>query len=200
MLGDLLVAAWIVLWVWAGVQVHDATLGLAAPGERVATSATSLSASFEDAGGFLGQVPLVGDGVRAPFEKAAAASDQLAAAGTAEAQAARRLAWWLGVVVTAVPILYVLARWLPGRWCYAREAGAGARLLAEGPHLEIFAWRALAHAPLSRLVTVGPDPVGALRGGDPGTVRRLADLELERLGLAVAALPEEPRSTAMLAP
>ncbi len=199
-LGDLLVVGWIVLWIWAGVQVHDATLALAEPGERAAASAAGLSSSFEDAGGFLGQVPLVGDGVRAPFEKAAAASDQLAAAGTTQAQAARRLAWWLGVVVAAVPSLYVLARWLPGRWRYAREAGAGAQLLAGGPHLELFAWRALAQAPLSRLTALGPDPAGALRDGDPEMVRRLAALELERWGLAVPAVSGERGRAAGVAP
>ena len=54
-------------------------------------------------------VPLVGDEVRAPFEGAGDAADQLADAGTAQVEAVTELAFWLGLSVGAIPVLIALA-------------------------------------------------------------------------------------------
>jgi hypothetical protein len=65
-------------------------------------------------------------------------------------------------------------------------------MLAGTPDLEILAARALATAPLPRLAAL-PDGTGAAwRVGDPGAVRALAGLELDRLGLRLPESATDP--------
>ncbi len=78
---DLLFVAWLVLWVWIGMAVHDGTLELAGPARQTDSAATSMAEQLRDAGGALGEAPLIGDELAVPFDKAADASDGLAAAG-----------------------------------------------------------------------------------------------------------------------
>ena len=78
---DLLFVAWIVGWIWVGVGVHDTTMLLAGPGRQTEESASALSERLRDAGGAVGDLPVVGDEVATPFDQAAEASDGIAAAG-----------------------------------------------------------------------------------------------------------------------
>ncbi|MEV7429251.1 MULTISPECIES: hypothetical protein [unclassified Nocardioides] len=180
---DALLVGWVVLWIWVGNTVHDGTMELAGPGERTAASATSLSDSMSDAGSYLEDVPLVGDGIASPFEQASDASTALADAGEATVRAVERLAFWLGVSIAVIPILVVGSRYLPGRIRFVREASA-AQQYVDGPaDLELFALRAMAHQPLHVLGRVTDDPVGAWRRGDTEVIDRLARLELAEHGL-----------------
>jgi hypothetical protein len=61
--------------------------------------------------------------------------------------------------------------------------GRGAAVLAGTPDLEILAARAIATAPLSRLVGLPPGSGTAWHTGDPAALRALAAIELGRLGL-----------------
>lgn len=180
---DLLLVAWVVLWIWVGNTVHDGTMQLAGPGERTAASATSLSESMGDAGRYLEDVPLVGGGISAPFEQASNASRALADAGESTARAVERLAFWLGLSIAVIPILVVGTRYVPGRVRFVREASAAQRYVDGPADLELFALRAMAHQPLSVLGRVSDDPVGAWRRGDAAVVERLARLELSQHGL-----------------
>ncbi len=185
---DVLLVTWVVAWTWIGTVVNDGVETLADPGERISASATDLSDSLADAGGALDDVPVIGGGVATPFEKAAAASASMAAAGDAEARAAEKVAFWLGFTVAVLPILYVAPRYLTGRARWIREASAAQRVLDGPADLEVFALRAIANQPLSRLARVTDDPVGALRRGERPVVSALARLELEAAGL-VAPVP-----------
>src|SRR5918994_4654295 len=78
---DILFVVWLVLWVWIGTAVHDGTEQLAAPARQTDSAATSMAEELRDAGGRLGEAPLVGDELAVPFDRAADASDGLAAAG-----------------------------------------------------------------------------------------------------------------------
>jgi hypothetical protein len=78
---DLMFVAWLVMWVWIGLVVHDGTMALAAPGRQTDESASAMAGQLRDAGGRLDDVPLIGDEVATPFDKAADASDGLDAAG-----------------------------------------------------------------------------------------------------------------------
>src|SRR6476659_1150670 len=113
--GDLLVAAWVGLWIKIGLVVHHLTDALAKPGEQIEHGAGDLAGKLRDAGHAVGQVPLVGDAAGKPFEGAGGAADQLAAAGRAQAEAVHTLAFWLGLCVALIPILIVLAIHLPLR-------------------------------------------------------------------------------------
>ena len=182
-IADLLFVAWLVLWVWIGSAVHDGTMELAAPARQTDSSATAMADQLRDAGGRLGDAPLVGDELAVPFDKAADASDGIAAAGRDTVDAVERLALLLGLSVALIPIMIVSAIHLPRRWRFVREATAGARFIDAQEDLDLFALRALANQPMRVLARVSDDPAGAWRARDPEVVRRLAELELADVGL-----------------
>ena len=182
--GDALVALWVALWVKLALVVHDATLALAAPGEQIERAGTGLAGRLRDAGASVGGIPLVGDEVRAPFVGAGDAADQIAAAGTAQVEAVQTLAFWLGLAIGAIPVLLVLAVYLPLRWRFVRAATAGRRFMDSASDLDLFALRAMTNQPLHRLARISDDPAGAWRERDPAVVRALAVLELRDVGLA----------------
>ncbi len=190
LLADLGFLVLLLVAAWSAQVVHDGIEALGEPGERVASGASGLSSSLRDAGGALGRTPLVGDEVSAPFAAAAEASDAMASAGDASVRAVERLARWAGWAVFLLPAVLVGRRWAPWRWGFLRESAAADRVLHQDhPDLELFAWRAVAHQPLRRLVHVAPDPAAALRRGDREVVTRLARLELEVLGLDIPPGP-----------
>jgi hypothetical protein len=182
-LADLLFVCWLVLWVWIGNAVHDGTVGLAGPARQTDSAASSMAEQLRDAGGRLGGAPLVGDELEVPFDKAASASDDIAAAGRDTVAAVERLALLLGLSVALIPIMIAAAIHLPRRWRFVREATAGARLVDAREDLDLFALRALTHQPMHVLARISDDPAGAWRARDPEVVRRLAELELADAGL-----------------
>ena len=188
-IADLLFVAWLVLWVWIGSAVHDGTMELAAPARQTDSSATAMADQLRDAGGRLGEAPLVGDELAVPFVKAAEASEGIAAAGRDTVDAVERLALLLGLSVALIPILIASAIHLPRRWRFVREATAGARFIDAQEDLDLFALRALANQPMRVLARVSDDPAGAWRARDPEVVRRLAELELADVGLRPKAWP-----------
>ena len=185
--GDVLLAIWVYLWVQTALVVRDATLSLAGPGEQISAAGGGLAEQLRDAGRTVGDVPLVGDEVRAPFDGAGGAADRIAAAGDAQVEAVQTLAFWLGLAVGAIPVLIALAVYLPLRWRFIREATAGSRFVDSTDDLDLFALRAMARQPLHRLARISDDPAGAWRRGEPEVVRDLAALELRDSGLAVPA-------------
>ena len=108
---------------------------------------------------------------------------RLTAGSDGLAEQVQDLAVLVGVLVPLTPVALVLLLWLPARLRQARRAGAARSLLDAGADPQLFALRALATQPLHRLGSVSADPVGDWRRGDPGVTARLAELELERLGL-----------------
>ena len=181
--GDVLFVLWVGLWVWLATVVRDATLALATPGRRMQEAGGGLAERLRDAGSAVGDVPLVGDEVRSPFDGAGRAADQMAAAGAAQVEAVQHLAFWLGIAVGAIPILVMVAVYLPRRWRFAREATASRRFIDSSADLDLFALRAMSHQPMHRLAAISDDPVRDWRNGDAGVVRRLALLELKDAGL-----------------
>ncbi|QIK76560.1 hypothetical protein [Nocardioides piscis] len=189
LLVDLLVVLWFLAWVWIGFAVHDGTMALAGPGRQTDESASALAGQLRDAGGQLDDVPLVGDEVASPFDKAAEASDGIAAAGRSSVEAVEKLAVVLGLSIALIPILVVSAFHLPGRVRFVREASAGARFVNSSDDLDLFALRALAKQPMHVLAKVSDDPAGDWRRQDHRVVRRLAELELKDVGLRPRRLP-----------
>lgn len=186
-LGDLMLVGWAVLCLWLARAVHDATVALAEPARRIAAGGDGLAAQLRDAGTAVGDLPVVGDDVRSPFDGAGRAAEEMSAAATSQVEAVQQLALWLGIVVAVVPVLVAVVAYVPRRWRFVREATAGQRLVDSSADLELFALRAMAHQPMRRLARVSDDPVGAWRSGDEAVVRALALLELEDAGLT---LPE----------
>lgn len=184
LLADLLVLVWVAVWVRLALAVHDVTLTLAAPGRQMSQAGSGMADGLRQAGSTVGDVPLVGEEVRAPFDGAGDAAESLARAGDAQVEAVENLALWLGIVVGVIPILLALAIYLPLRLRFIREATAGQRFLDATGELDLFALRALARQPMRRLGRVTDDPAGAWRRGDVPVIEALAQLELERIGVA----------------
>ena len=191
MVGDLTLVGWVLLWTWVGRIVHEGTMALAGPGRQTDDAASSMADGLRDAGGRISEAPYVGDELAEPFDKAASASDGIAAAGRDTVEAVERLALVLGWSVALIPILVGLAVYVPARWRFAREATAGARFVDASEDLDLFALRALAHQPMRVLAKVSDDPAGAWRRGDADVVRRLAELELADVGLRSPRRPSE---------
>jgi hypothetical protein len=189
MLGDLLLVGWVYLWVRTALVVRDATLALGKPGEQISDAGNGLAARLRDAGRTVGEVPLVGDQARGPFDGAGGAAERIAAAGDAQVEAVHTLAFWLGLAVAAIPILIALAVFVPLRWRFVRQATAGRRFVGSADDLDLFALRAMARQPLHRLARISDDPAGAWRSRDPRVVRQLAELELRDSGLSARSLP-----------
>jgi hypothetical protein len=186
-LGDAGVVAWIVLWVLVARAVHRAVLVLAEPGRAVEDLGGSVARNMASAAETADRVPVAGDALAQPFQALGDAGSSVSGAGQHAQDAVGTLAFWLAVVLVLLPVGWLLLRWLPGRWRYAREAGAAARLLRGTPDLELLAVRALATAPLPRLAALPPGTGAAWRDGDAAVVRALAALELGRLGLRLPA-------------
>lgn len=184
MLGDVLLVLWVALWLKLAYVVHDATLALATPGRKIEAAGGGLAIKLRDAGAAVGDLPLVGDKVRSPFDGAGRAADQIADAGTSQVEAVQHLAYWLGVTVGALPILMVVPFYLFLRYRFVREASAGQRFVDASADLDLFALRAMANQPMHRIARISPDPVRAWREGDMTVVRALAVLELKDTGLA----------------
>jgi hypothetical protein len=187
LLADVALVVWIFVWVQTALVVRDATLALGQPGAQIDQAGTGLADRMREAGGAVGDVPLVGDRARAPLDGAGDAAEQIAAAGRAQVEAVGTLAFWLGLAVGAIPVLIALAIHLPLRWRFVREATAGRRYVDSAADLDLFALRAMARQPLHRLARISDDPAAAWRRGDTEVVRALAVLELRHSGLS---LPE----------
>jgi len=180
---DLGMLAWIVLWVVVARVVHGAVLVLAEPGRAVEDLGRSVAGSMESASAAAEDLPVIGDELSAPFDALAGAGGSVSGAGQSAQDAVDTLALVLAVVLVLLPVGWLLARWLPWRLRFAREAGAARRMLSGTPDLELLAARAAATAPLPRLAALPAGTGAAWRAGDPGAVEALASLELDRLGL-----------------
>jgi hypothetical protein len=184
---DVGLLAWALLWTLVARAVHRAVLVLAEPGRSLEDLGRSIADSMGSAAGAAGDVPVVGDDLATPLAALGRAGSSLTGAGQATQDAVATLAAVLAVVLVALPVGWLLARWLRWRLRWAREAGAADRMTADRrldpPELELLAARALATAPLPALAALPAGTGAGWRAGDPAAVRALAGLELRRLGL-----------------
>ncbi|WP_199424635.1 hypothetical protein [Actinotalea solisilvae] len=192
--GDLLVAAWVLVWALVGRAVHDAVAELAAPGRTLEDAGTSLESGLQQAGERVADVPLVGDDLRAPFDSAGEAAGTLTQAGVDIQDGVAQAATVAGWSVALWPVVVVLGAWVWARVRFARRSTSARRLVAAGADLDLFALRALARMPLATLARVSDDPAGDWRRGDEDVVRRLAALELRSVGVRLpgAGAPAAP--------
>jgi hypothetical protein len=181
--GDLLVIAWAALWWIAGRLTDDVIRALGDPSRETANAARSLRDSFAEAARTMEGVPFAGEALRHPFLAAADGLSGIITAAEQQVVSIDNTATLVGWLAFGLPVLLVLALWLPGRVRWVREAAAAKEFLRAGTHLDLLAVRALATQPISALARISPDPAEAWRRHDPDVIKRLADLELHRLGL-----------------
>lgn len=182
-LGDLFAVGLITVWILIGVFVYNLIMGLASFGIQMEDAGGQFRETMTEVSATLGDVPLIGSGIRAPFDGASDAGAALETAGIEQQQLVQTIATWLGVGVAVVPILTILTLWLVPRIRFAVRAGTLAKQLRAGASLDLLALRALSSQKLSTVLAVDADPLAAWRRGDPAVVRALAQLELEASGV-----------------
>jgi hypothetical protein len=183
---DALVVVWVATWALVGRGLYRLVEQLRAATGEAEDAGAGFAERLDAAGRTARDLPLVGRELSRPFTGAADAGRALESAGAAAGDTVHTIALWLGLGVALLPIAWLLARYLPGRVRWMREAGAAAAMRVGADDLHLFALRAAATAPLHVLRRVTPDPAAALVRGD---YEALAGIELERLGLAGAARP-----------
>jgi hypothetical protein len=189
---DVLVLLWAAVWAWVGRLVHDATMSLAEPGRTLQGAGSGFRDQMDQAGRSVTDLPLLGDRLSEPFERAGSAGTTLEQAGTDLVDAVGHLALLLGWVTALVPILIVVTLWALLRARFVRRATAAQRFIDSAADLDLFALRAMATQPMHRLAAISDDPSGAWRRRDPHTIRALALLELRDSGLRPPGLAVRP--------
>ena len=81
------------------------------------------------------------------------------------------VALWLGVLIAVLPIVWLLARYVPGRVAWVRDATAVAGAPLDAAAIDLLACRASLNHPLRTTMPVAGDRAA------------LAQLEIARLGL-----------------
>jgi chloramphenicol 3-O-phosphotransferase len=179
---DVLAVVVLIAGVLLGRGMHDAIAALRAVGADVATSGAGFSRTMTDIGRQLGGIPLLGTGIRAPFDAAGAAGSTLTDAGTNWQVGVERVASTAQWTVTVLVVLFLLVAWFRPRLAGAILRGRLARLAATDGAEDLLALRALLARPREALA-VSHDAVAAWRAGDPDITRRLAALELRSAGV-----------------
>ena len=183
-LQDTATLVWVAAWGLAGRTLYRTIEHLRTATAEAERAGSGFARRLDDVARTVTDIPLVGSALRRPFTGAADAGRTLETAGAAAGDTVHTLALWLGLLVALLPIAWVLARRLPRRLAWMREAGAAATLRIDADDLQLFALRAAATAPLHELRRVTADPARALADGDYAP---LAAIELARLGLRVPA-------------
>jgi len=182
-IGDVLALAAIAAWVWLGITVYQLVENLATFGVQMEEAGAGFKETMTEVGETLGGIPLIGGGIRAPFDGASGAGGALETAGQSQQVAVNQLATGLGIGIAALPIIMILVLWLIPRIRFAQKAGRARAIVSTGTGIDLLALRALATQRISALSAVDPDPMAAWRRGDERVMRALAQLELKSSGV-----------------
>jgi hypothetical protein len=183
---DVIALALIAAWVWLGITVYSLIENLAVYGVQMEDAGAGFRETMTQVGETLGGIPLIGGGIRAPFDGASEAGGALEAAGQSQQLAINQLATVLGIGIAALPILTILLLWLLPRLRFAQRASRAQKLVKSGAGVDLLALRALASQNISALAAVDPDAMAAWRRGDDQVMRKLAALELKSSGVRMA--------------
>lgn len=181
---DLFVLGWVAAWWFVGRAADAVVRAIAEPARQAARMGDEVERQLTDAATQAGGVPVVGDGLRRPFDDLAGSVEAMAGYAQQQVTSIEQAATLIGWLVFAIPALLLVALWLPRRLAFAAGARETLELVSTADGSQLLALRALATQPLSMLRTVAPDPVAAWRVGDPVVTAQLAELELVRAGVA----------------
>lgn len=189
----------IIGFIVLGVTLHGAIMGLQAVGVRLSDAGSSFQSTMTEISERLGQVPLIGSGITAPFAEASGAGATLQEVGRAQQQATEQLAVATGLAVAVIPIVVILLGWLIPRIRFVRRS-AWARAASASPEgLDLLACRALVSRRIPEIQAAHTDAAGGWRQNDPDAVASLALLELRACGVRPAGSAVLPESRTALA-
>ena len=166
---------------WLGDQIN----GIKVFGRRMEDAGGGFERTMKDVGGTLSDVPLVGDGISAPFDAAAAAGRELAQAGIDQQASVGELAINVAIGVSIMPIAAILLVWLVPRIRFVVKAARTRRLIGTEGALDLLALRALLTQDPLLLLAAVESPADAWRDRDKGAIRALAALELRSTGVSI---------------
>jgi len=184
-LGDLFAVGLIAAWIALGAFVYNLVMDLATFGVQMEDAGSQFRETMTEVSATLGDVPLIGSGIKAPFDGASDAGAALEAAGVQQQVAVQQLATGLGVGITVMPVLTILVIWLVPRIRFAMKASATKAEIKGGASLDLLALRALSNQKLSSLSAIDGDALAAWRRGDERVVKALAQLELRSSGVRI---------------
>lgn len=163
---------WSYVWLRLGIGLYRTIERLRVAGDTTESAGGDLAGRLDGVARLIETIPLVGEGLRAPFIGAADASRSIADAGAATSDAVHTLALWLGVLVAVLPVVWLAAKYVPRRLRWMREASAAATLRLDVPGaVDVLAIRAITSHDLAEVAPHAGDRVA------------LARLELRRLGV-----------------
>ncbi len=192
LIGDLVLVGWAIVWVVVAGIVRSTINALAVPVTALGNGTASLAGKMDAAAENLGQVAIVGEQLAAPFRPIAVSLREISAQAVEQVSAVEHAAVVVAVVVWLVPTLTLAIVYLPPRIRRARESAAARQYIDDHADLELFALRAMAKAPMTRIASISDDPVAAWRAGDATTIHQLANLELRRVGIGVVEVVDAP--------
>lgn len=180
---DLVAIGTIVVAVWIANMVRESIAALATFGAQLESAASSFGDTMADAAETLGEVPLVGESISDPFLQAQGAAEQLAAAGGQAQSSVLQIASAVGTALWVLPVLVLLLVWFVPRLRFLLRTRATSKVLAHPAGRDVLALRAVSSVPFAQLVRAVPDPLAAIRSGDPAALDALARLELRGQGV-----------------
>lgn len=180
---DVIATLSIAAWVWFGITIYQLVSNLSAFGFQMQQAGAGFRQTMTDVGENLGSIPVIGGGIRAPFDGASGAGAALEQAGLDQQIAVNQLATVLGIGIAALPIAMILLIWLIPRLRFVRRAGNAQAIMASKAGVDLLALRALANQRMAVIAEVDPDAMAAWRRGDETVMHRLAQLELRSAGV-----------------
>lgn len=181
--GDVFAIAAIAVAIALGAATQALIVTFAELGRQLEGAGGGFRQTMTDAAETLGGVPLIGDGIRGPFDSASDAGGVLQQAGLAQQAAVGQAAVALGLVVALIPIALIVRFWLLRRIAFARRAAEAASLTRSPGGIDLLALRALTTRPPEELLGVAVDPADAWRTRDAPALRALAGLTLRDAGV-----------------
>ncbi|MGV8913470.1 MAG: hypothetical protein ACOH14_12735 [Rhodoglobus sp.] len=188
--GDILALIFVVVWIALGIWVYQLIAAFQQLGIQMQEAGAGFRSTMVELGDTLGSVPLIGSGIRVPFDGASDAGAALENAGQSQQDTVLAAATAVGIVIAVVPIALILLLWLLPRLSFARRATEAKALLSSPGGADLLALRALSTHKLADLVGISPDVAALWRAGDPVIVARLAQLQLHSLGVRSALVEQ----------
>ncbi|MEH6779927.1 MAG: hypothetical protein V7618_00025 [Rhodoglobus sp.] len=182
-IADLISLGFIVVWIALGVWVYQLIAAFQQLGVQMQEAGAGFESTMSELGDTLGSVPLIGSGIRAPFDGASEAGAALESAGQSQQASVETAAAAVGLFIGIVPVMLILLVWLLPRIRFVVRANEAKRLLATPGGADLLALRALTTLNMTELARVSEAPASEWRAGNSATVARLAQLQLAELGL-----------------
>jgi hypothetical protein len=192
---DLMLLAWVILWVLLGLAVASELRGLSALSDTVSETGAAVRETGATLRGFEGLPFGIGDRVQEPARSIEAAGASAQRSGRESRASIRDLSVLLGVSVAVMPSVPILFLYVPWRLGLLRERRALRQALRDARDepalIEFLARRASERLPYDRLRQISDSP---WRDLEEGRHRELAAAEIERLGLERRLVrPRRPR-------